>query len=58
VEELPKLCAEANRTNIVETLRGIGFRYIAIDLEGFRSGSFQQLIPAEDLLRFEQTPTK
>lgn len=58
VEELPKLCAEANRTNIVETLRGIGFRYIAIDLEGFRSGSFQQLIPAEDLLRFEQAPTK
>lgn len=58
VEELPKLCAEANRTNIVETLRGIGFRYIAIDLEGFRSGSFQQLVPAEELLRFEQAPTK
>jgi uncharacterized protein len=52
VEELPKLCADANRTNIVETLRRIGFRYIAVDLEGFRSGSFQQLVPAEELQRF------
>jgi uncharacterized protein len=52
VEELPKLCADANRTNIVETLRRIGLRYIAVDLEGFRSGSFQQLVPAEELQRF------
>jgi uncharacterized protein len=58
VEELPKLCADANRASIVETLRRIGFRYVAVDLEGFRSGSFQQLVPAEELLRFEQTPTR
>lgn len=58
VEDLPKLCADASRMNIVETLRRIGFRYVAVDLEGFRSGSFQQLVPAEELLRFEQAPTK
>lgn len=52
IEELPKLCLEANRSNIVGSLRQIGFRYVAIDLEGFRSGSFQQLVPAETLQRF------
>jgi uncharacterized protein len=54
VDQLPHLCSEATRLKIVETLREIGFRYVAVDLEGFRSGSFQQLVPAEDLVRFEQ----
>jgi len=54
IDQLPQLCIEATRLKIVEALREIGFRYIAVDLEGFRSGSFQQLVPAEDLVRFEQ----
>jgi len=29
----------ANRTNIVEKLRSLGFIYITLDMEGFRSGS-------------------
>jgi uncharacterized protein len=57
VDQLPQLCSEATRLKIVETLREIGFRYIAVDLEGFRSGSFQQLVPAEELVRFEQRAT-
>jgi PP-loop superfamily ATP-utilizing enzyme len=39
---------------IVQRLRSLGFRYVTIDLEGFRSGSFQQLVPLEELLRFSQ----
>ena len=35
---------------IATRLRELGFRYITIDLEGFRSGSFHQLIP-EDQMR-------
>lgn len=54
IDQLPQLCTEATRLRIVGTLREIGFRYVAVDLEGFRSGSFQQLVPAEDLVRFEQ----
>lgn len=57
VDQLQQLCSEATRLKIVETLREIGFRYVAVDLEGFRSGSFQQLVPAEDLARFEQRAT-
>jgi uncharacterized protein len=29
----------ARRTDVVEALRGAGFRYVTLDLEGFRSGS-------------------
>jgi uncharacterized protein len=57
VNQLQQLCSEATRIKIVQTLREIGFRYVAVDLEGFRSGSFQQLVPAEDLARFEQRAT-
>ncbi len=40
---------------IATHFRELGFRYITLDLEGFRSGSFQTLIPAEALTRFSQT---
>jgi pyridinium-3,5-biscarboxylic acid mononucleotide sulfurtransferase len=51
---LPRLCEEGVRTAVVTQLRGLGFRYVTLDLEGFRSGSFQQLVPAEELTRFAQ----
>lgn len=49
---LPRLCEPATRDAIVRRLRELGFRYVTVDLEGFRSGSFQQLVPSEDLVRF------
>lgn len=58
LDQLPKLCSDGIRPHIVATLRRIGFRYVAVDLEGFRSGSFQQLVPADELLRFEQASPK
>jgi uncharacterized protein len=39
---------------IATHMRQLGFRYITLDLEGFRSGSFQALVPAEELTRFGQ----
>lgn len=49
---LPRLCEPEVRAAIVERLRTLGFRYVTLDLEGFRSGSFQQLVPADELARF------
>lgn len=51
---LPRLCEEGVRMAVVTQLRALGFRYVTLDLEGFRSGSFQQLVPAEELTRFAQ----
>ena len=58
LDQLPKLCSDGIRPHLVATLRRIGFGYIAVDLEGFRSGSFQQLVPTDELRRFEQAPPK
>jgi len=52
VEALPRLCAEGVREQVAAQLRSVGFRYVTLDLEGFRSGSFQQLVPVEELERF------
>jgi pyridinium-3,5-biscarboxylic acid mononucleotide sulfurtransferase len=54
VAVLPRLCEEPVRAAIITQLRGLGFRYVTLDLEGFRSGSFQQLVPLEELARFAQ----
>ena len=38
-QDVPRLAAEPVRSRIVEALRGLGFRFVTLDLEGFRSGS-------------------
>ena len=37
--DVARLAEETTRQEIVETFKSIGFRYVTIDLEGFRSGS-------------------
>jgi uncharacterized protein len=54
LDALSRLCEGAVRTAVVERLRSLGFKYVTLDLEGFRSGSFQQLVPASELARFAQ----
>jgi uncharacterized protein len=39
VEALPMLVADDGRERLVEGLRELGFAYVTVDLEGFRSGS-------------------
>lgn len=36
-------------TEIVEKLKSLGFRYVTLDLEGFRSGSMNSVLPTESL---------
>jgi len=49
---IARLCDDGVRETVVARLRELGFGYVTLDLEGFRSGSFQQLVPAEELGRF------
>lgn len=55
--DLHKLADDQLRARIASELRRIGFRYVTLDLEGFRSGSFQQLVPATELQRFGHATT-
>ena len=40
----------ARRGEVIAAVRGAGFTFVALDLEGFRSGSMNRLLPIEELL--------
>jgi uncharacterized protein len=43
-EAIDRLCADPVRTELAAKLKSLGFRFVSIDLEGFRSGSLNDLI--------------
>jgi uncharacterized protein len=54
VAELPRFAAAGVREGIVHRLRELGFRYVTLDLEGFRSGSLNALVDLAMQSRFGQ----
>lgn len=50
--DLGRLADPDTRQTIAARFRELGFRYVTVDLEGFRSGSFQQLIQSDELTRW------
>lgn len=44
------------RAEVVEQLTSLGFRYVTLDLEGFRSGSMNAVLPIEQLTLPTGTP--
>ena len=51
LDELPRFVEAQIRGDLVKAFRGFGFKYVTLDLEGFRSGSLNALIPLESLQR-------
>jgi uncharacterized protein len=47
-EDFKKITAEPNRSKIVEKLQELGFTYVTVDLQGFRSGSLNELLTEEE----------
>jgi uncharacterized protein len=45
--DLPRLCDGDFRRELTVELRRLGFKFVTLDLEGFRSGSLNQLLPIE-----------
>jgi pyridinium-3,5-biscarboxylic acid mononucleotide sulfurtransferase len=50
-----QLAAEPARSQMSRELRRLGFKFVTLDLEGFRSGSLNELVPLELKTRFEKT---
>lgn len=48
-EALPRLVDPPMRQEVVEQLSALGFKYVSVDLRGFRSGSLNEILPAESL---------
>ncbi len=46
---LQQLCSETVRQTLAEHFKQLGFRYITLDLEGFRSGNLNDMVPIESL---------
>jgi pyridinium-3,5-biscarboxylic acid mononucleotide sulfurtransferase len=47
-EDFEKISAEPNCSKIIKKLKSLGFKYITIDLQGFRSGSLNETLSKEE----------
>ena len=53
--EVARIADEPVRTGLTRELHRLGFKFVTLDLDGFRSGSLNELVPLELKARF--TPT-
>lgn len=51
VDELPRVLEPGMRDRVVALGKRLGFTYVALDLGGFRSGSLNELLPADTLVQ-------
>jgi len=50
VDDLPRLLEEPRRSEIVAALKALGFLYVTVDLQGFRSGSLNEALRPEAIV--------
>lgn len=50
-DELPRALTAEMAREFTRVFKQLGFKFVTLDLEGFRSGSMNQLLTAEELLR-------
>ena len=50
-EELPRALDPQMAAEFARAFKGLGFKFVTLDLEGFRSGSMNALLPAAELFR-------
>jgi uncharacterized protein len=50
-DQIARFADEPFRREVVEHLKSVGFKYVSVDLEGFRSGSMNVVLPIESLQR-------
>ena len=53
LDELARLASPALRDELVRTFRSLGFKYVTLDLEGFRSGSLNTLVDLQTRKLYE-----
>jgi uncharacterized protein len=48
-DELPRVFADGRHERIVAGLKGLGYRYVTLDLQGYRSGSLNEALSGQAL---------
>ncbi len=56
-DELGRALDQTMASDLLAIFKGLGFKFVTLDLEGFRSGSMNQLLPAEDLAKGPANPS-
>lgn len=56
IGEISRLADPAVRTALAQKMKSLGFLFVTLDLEGFRSGSLNDLVPLETKRIYEQLP--
>ena len=46
--QIEKIISQQTRTKIIEKLKELGFKYVTVDLQGFRSGSLNEALTQEE----------
>ncbi len=54
-EDMPKIIQQDVRKKIVEKLRELGFKFVALDMTGFRSGSLNEILSQAEKNRFDNS---
>ncbi|MCX5634846.1 MAG: ATP-dependent sacrificial sulfur transferase LarE [Planctomycetota bacterium] len=47
-QDMEKITKDPNRSAIIEKLKSLGFKFVTIDLQGFRSGSMNEVLPERE----------
>jgi uncharacterized protein len=50
-EEMVRAFTPAMATQFAQIFKQLGFKFVTLDLEGFRSGSMNALLPPDQLVR-------
>ena len=57
LDDLPRLARPRScGPNLIKAFRELGFKFVTLDLEGFRSGSLNTLVPLDNLSRHVSAP--
>lgn len=51
-EEIKRIVEEGTRDRVVRFLKELGFTYVALDLQGYRTGSMNEVLPVELKLQY------
>ncbi|MHC5095865.1 MAG: ATP-dependent sacrificial sulfur transferase LarE, partial [Planctomycetota bacterium] len=49
--DIEKITSEGIRGKITKSIKALGFQYISLDLEGFRTGSLNEILSEEDKIK-------
>ena len=52
-EDIGRITSEGIRGKIIKGIKALGFQYISLDLEGFRTGSLNEILSEEDKTKAE-----